>query len=104
MKKSGRYETSALIEDQYEPGSRGRVLKNLLRITSKREMFRMETRELFNTTKVLIKTIRQDQRFTSETIRHMHRMWMASIYEWAGYYRQVNMSKGGFPFEKATED
>jgi cell filamentation protein len=98
MKKSGRYDTSTLPEDQYEPGSRGRVLKNLLGITSKREMSRMETRELFNTTEVLIKTMRRDQRFTSEAICHMHYMWMGSIYAWAGHYRQVNMSKGGFPF------
>jgi cell filamentation protein len=98
MTKSGRYATSALLEDQYEPGSRDRVLKNLLGITSKREMSRMETRELLNTTEVLIKTVRWDQQFTSETICHIHRMWMESIYAWAGHYRQVNMSKGGFPF------
>jgi len=98
MRESGRYDTSALIEDQYEPGSHGRVLKNLLRITSKREMSRMETRELFNTTEALIKTIRRDQRFTLETICNIHHMWMGSIYTWAGSYRQVNMSKGGFPF------
>jgi len=98
MKRSGRYDTSALIEDQYEPGSRGRVLKNLLGITSKREMSRMETRELFNITEALIKTIHRDQRFKSETICHIHRMWMGSIYAWAGHYRQVHMSKGGFPF------
>ena len=58
----------------------------------------METSELFNTTEALIKTIRRDQRFTSETICHIHHMWMGSIYAWAGHYRQVNMSKGGFPF------
>jgi cell filamentation protein len=98
MKKSGRYDTSAMIGDQYEPGSRGRVLKNLLGIKGKREMSRMETRELLNTTKALIKSIHQDHRFTKEDISHMHRMWMGSIYEWAGQYRQVNMSKGGFPF------
>ena len=98
MKKSSRYDTSALLEDQYEPGSRGRVLKNLLGITSKREMSRMETRELFNATEVLIKTIHRDQRFTSEAICHIHYMWMGSIYPWAGHYRQVNISKGGFPF------
>jgi len=98
MRESGRYDTSALIEDQYEPGSHGRVLKNLLGITSKREMSRMETRELFNTTEALIKTIRRDQRFTLETICNIHRMWMGSIYAWAGSYRQVNMSKRGFAF------
>ena len=29
MKKSVRYRTAHLIEDQFEPGSRGRVLRNL---------------------------------------------------------------------------
>ena len=98
MKRTGRYDTSELIEGQFEPGSRGRVLKNLLGITSKREMSRRETRELLNTTEALIKNVRQDQQFTSETICQIHRMWMESIYAWAGHYRQVNMSKGGFPF------
>ena len=30
MKKGGHYDASGLIEAQFEPGSRGRVLKNLL--------------------------------------------------------------------------
>jgi len=81
MKKSGRYDTFALIEDQYEPGSHGRVLKNLIGIKSKREMSRIETRELFNTTDVLIKTVHQDHRFTKEDINYMHHIWMGSIYE-----------------------
>lgn len=46
MKKSKRYDTSHLIEDQPEPGSRGRVLKNKLGITSKREMDRHEKETL----------------------------------------------------------
>lgn len=42
MKKSKRYDTSHLVEDRSEPGSRGRVPKNKLGITSKREMHRHE--------------------------------------------------------------
>jgi cell filamentation protein len=42
MKKSGRYKIAHLIEDRFEPGSRGRVLKNKLGITSKRAMDRRE--------------------------------------------------------------
>ncbi len=38
MKKSKRYDTSHLIEDQYEPGSNNQVLKNKLRITNPDEM------------------------------------------------------------------
>jgi cell filamentation protein len=45
MKKSGRYSTSHLIEDQFQPNSRGRVLRNKLGIKSKREMDRIEAVE-----------------------------------------------------------
>ena len=38
MKKSSRYDTSVLPEAQFEPGSRGRVLKNLLGRKRKRDM------------------------------------------------------------------
>ena len=98
MKKSGRYDTFSLIEDQHEPGSQGRVLKNLPGIKGKREISRLETRELLNATKVLIETIGLDHKFTKEDINYMHRLWMGSIYEWAGRYRQVVMSKSGFTF------
>ena len=37
VKRIGRYDTSQLIENQYEPGSRGLVLKNLLGIQRKRD-------------------------------------------------------------------
>jgi hypothetical protein len=38
MIKSQRYSTFHLLESQFELGSRGRVLKNLLHIARKREM------------------------------------------------------------------
>ena len=38
MRRKDRYDTADLDEKQFEPGSRRRVLKNLLGITSKREM------------------------------------------------------------------
>jgi len=31
----------------------------------------------------------------------MHRLWLGKIYSWAGQYRQVNVSKGGFSFAMA---
>ena len=43
MRKTGRYDVSALTEAQFEPGSRGRVLRYLLGITRVREMNRAET-------------------------------------------------------------
>jgi cell filamentation protein len=37
-----RYDTSNLIEDQYEPGSNGTVLRNLLGINDKAELEHVE--------------------------------------------------------------
>jgi hypothetical protein len=45
MAKNGRYSVSGLIEAQYQPGSRNRVLRNLLSITRKRVMDEAEARE-----------------------------------------------------------
>jgi hypothetical protein len=45
MRRKDCYHTADLEENQFEPGSRRRVLKNLLGITSKREMDRTEGRE-----------------------------------------------------------
>lgn len=49
MKKSGQYKTAHLIEDQYEPGSNGQVLKNKLGIASASEMDRLEKEEQLRT-------------------------------------------------------
>jgi len=45
MTEPTRYDVSGLIEAHYQPGSRGRVLRNLLGITSKREMDDVEASE-----------------------------------------------------------
>jgi len=42
-----RYETANLIEDQYEPGSNGTVLRNLLGINTPEDLEIAETAELW---------------------------------------------------------
>ena len=101
MKPSSRYDTSALEEAQFEPGSRGRVLKNLLGIKSKREMDKFEAREQLRALDELVGIYGPSHRFTSEDICKIHRIWLGPIYPWAGRYRQVNLSKGQFPFAAA---
>lgn len=98
MKKTGRYDTSGLVEAQYEPGSDNRVLRNLRGITDPVEMERVETRELARLTEQCLDEVEPEQRFTANDICRMHRDWLSSVYPWAGCYRQVTMSKGGFPF------
>ena len=103
MKKSGRYDTSALPEDQFEPGSRGRVLRNKLGIKSKREMDRLEKDEYIRAFKELSALFDINHRFTASDICKMHKIWLGNIYEWAGRYRQVNVSKGDFHFAAAAQ-
>lgn len=98
MKKSGRYKTDGLIEDQYEKGSQGLVLKNNLRIKDKREIEEVETRELYRAMDELTGVYDMEHRFTAEDICGMHRNWLNSVYAWAGRYRSVKISKGGFTF------
>ena len=98
MKSTDRYDTSALVENQYEPGSYGRVLKNLLGIKKKREMDETESEELKQATRWAMQNYDRDHVFTSNDIRALHRIWLEKIYPWAGQYRRVIMSKGGFPF------
>jgi cell filamentation protein len=103
MKKGGHYDASSLIEAQFEPGSRGRVLRNLLGIKSKREMDQIEAQEQLCTLEELVRIYDQTHRFTAADVRRIHKIWLGSIYAWAGNYRQVNLSKGDFPFAAANQ-
>ncbi len=96
-----RYDTSNLIEDQYEPGSNGTVLQNLLGISDPEEMVIAETAALWQVQEKLIGEIAADQSFTARDVCDIHRQWLESIYPWAGKYRQVNIGKGDFQFAMA---
>jgi cell filamentation protein len=102
MGKTSRYDTSSLIENQHEPGSHGRVLKNLLGIKTKREMGRIESRELLRTMEWMVEKYDEEHRFSADDICSMHRVWLGNIYAWAGHYRNVTMSKGGFLFASSA--
>ncbi len=89
-------------EAEFEPGSRGRVLRNLAGIRLVREMARRESEALLATTQRLIDETTLEQRFTANDICRMHRLWLGGIYSWAGEFRSVNMTKGGFMFASAA--
>jgi cell filamentation protein len=102
-KRGERYDETGFIEGQHEPGSRRRVLRNLLGIKKKREMERAESREQVRAIEELIDIYDSDHRFTADDVRRIHRIWLHPIYPWAGEYRKVNMAKGGFPFAAAAQ-
>lgn len=98
-----RYDTSGLTEAQFEPGSRGRVLRNLLDIRRKREMDALEAVKLVEATDWAIHHFSADHRFTAADVCRLHRQWFGKIYPWAGEYRHVNIGKGGFAFAMAAQ-
>lgn len=64
-------------------------------------MGQAESAALLAATQKLIDETRVDQKFTVDDTRHIHRAWLGDIYEWAGEYRSVNVSKDGFMFAAA---
>jgi cell filamentation protein len=79
------------------------VLKNLLGITSKHIMDEVEARALEQAMDALVKTCGETHRFKATDLCDWHRAWLGDIYEWAGHYRRVNVSKEGFPFAAAMQ-
>lgn len=101
--KTGRYSTSNLVEDQLELGSNGLVLKNRIGIKTVEEMDKVEAEALEMAVDRLVRTYDEEHRFTASDICNIHKLWLGNIYEWAGKYRSVNISKGNFPFAAAMQ-
>jgi cell filamentation protein len=97
---SKRY-VAAGWEAEFQPGSRGRVLRNLLGITRVREMEEVESQALITVQRTALTAYGPNHRFTTIDIRRLHKLWLGSIYPWAGNYRTVNIAKGGFQFAHA---
>lgn len=97
-----RYEPKG-VQAEFEPGSRGRVLRNLLGITRARDMALAESQALALAQEQAVDMYAEDQRLSAKDVCDLHRLWLAGIYGWAGEYRNVNMAKGGFPFAAAQQ-
>ena len=97
---NGKYQAAG-PEVEFEPGSRGRVLRNLLGITRVRDMNAAESQALELAQVDAVDHYGPNHRFTADDIRALHRLWLGSIYSWAGEYRGVNIGKGGFQFAHA---
>ena len=103
MKDEGRYNVSGLKEAQYEPGSGDKVLRNLQGVTDPEDMDIIEANALAEATDSILREFDQEHQFTANDICHLHKIWLGKIYQWAGQYRQVNISKGDFTFAMAAQ-
>jgi len=102
LKKDGRYDVSGSPEAQFEPGSNEQVLRNRLGIKLPKDMDDAEARALEGAMIGLVGKYDERHRFTAVDICEIHKRWLGKIYEWAGEYRRVNVSKGDFPFAAAS--
>lgn len=97
-----RYTTSGNPETEFEPGSHGRVLRNLLGIKRKRHMDQVEYEALLQVQRSYLERITSKTRFTAQLLCQMHKDWLGGMYEWAGRYRSVDMEKEGFRWPPAV--
>lgn len=97
-----RYDTSNLIENQFEPGSNGTVLRNLLGIKDKAELERVEEVRFERLMEEALERFDCDHRFTAQDIIWLHKFWLDGVFSWAGAHRTVNIAKGGFMFAAAA--
>ena len=90
-------------EAEFEPGSRGRVLRNLLGLRRVSDMEQAESEALVATQEALLDEYTLAHRFTAADICAIHRQWLGGIYPWAGEYRNVNIAKGDLLFAAASQ-
>jgi len=96
-----RYITPKGPEAEFEPGSGRRVLRNRLGIRLKKEIDRIEFEALVTAQESYLDCIGPHTRLTAEMLRRMHFDWLGGIYEWAGRYRTVELTKGDFRWPPA---
>ncbi|MFH0772634.1 MAG: Fic family protein [Candidatus Omnitrophota bacterium] len=101
MKRRDKYDVSGLSETQFEPGSRKRVLKNLMGIKNKLDMDKIEAVALKQTEDLLFNTYDREDKFSAVDLCKIHKIWLGNIYEWAGKYRNIDLAKGNFRFAHA---
>lgn len=99
---SGRY-AAAGPQAEYEPGSRGRVLRNKLGIHRVAEIEQAESAALTAAQHWAVEDFDIAHRFTAADLCTLHHQWLGGIYDWAGDYRSVNIGKGGFLFAAAAQ-
>ena len=75
----------------------------MLGIKSKREMDGIEAQEQLRVLEELSRIYAIDHKFTVADISGIHRIWLGKVYEWAGQYRRVNLSKDGFLFAPSNQ-
>ena len=71
---------------------------NKLNITNGEELHELERELLEEAYQVFYKELEDNTIFDEAYFKSLHQRTFESLYEWAGHYRQFNMTKGGSRF------
>ena len=82
-------------------GSEGEVPHNLLGLTDQEAIHNAEFEGFLMAEILFTEQLSSRTRFTVKYIRNIHRTALQHLYSFAGQFRSVNMSKGGFVFPAA---
>lgn len=98
----GRYDIAG-SQGALQPGSEDRVLENKLNLVRPADM---DEAELVLLQKLYVSVLQEhlpQGRVRVQHLKRWHKRWLGNIYDWAGQYRAVNMSRDGFPFAPASQ-
>ncbi|MFT0849156.1 Fic family protein [Achromobacter sp. F4_2707] len=98
----GRYDIFG-AQGVFQAGSDDRVLANKLGITRLEDI---NEAEMVLLQKLYIQVLQERMphgRIRTQNLGSWHKLWLGNLYDWAGQYRAVNMSKDGFPFAPAAQ-
>lgn len=79
----------------------GDILPNLRNISSLKEINESEFEGFLQAEIYFTEHLNTRTKFSKNYILKIHKMALGHLYSFAGKYRDVNMSKGGFPFASA---
>jgi len=83
------------------PDSQNEALPNLLGLESTEEISKSEFEGFLKAEILLTESLTRQTEFTVDYILNLHKLALAHLYSFAGKFRDVNLSKGGFPFAAA---
>lgn len=77
------------------------ILPNLLNLSSKKEIDKAEFEGFYKAEIILTESLTSNTKFNALYICNIHKIALEHLYSFAGKYRKVNLSKGGFLFPSA---
>src|SRR5690606_4270925 len=86
-----------------QAGSNDQALKNKLGLTRAVDIDEAQLVLLQKLYESVLRDHLPPGRISVLHLRRWHKRWLDNVYDWAGQYRTVNMSKDGFPFAPASQ-